>query len=332
MTRLYFDTNIYRYINATSEIKPVLALLSAYDCTLFASSSNLFETYAIACEDERSRELRALVTLADAYDDYPESWLHALELRRAIKRHRPKWLRTVVSKRSIHDHLKNHRAQWQEAVNGDRPDPASYAQYRRDFEGGIRDGHPLHQRLRQELRTKESGIALNMPGTEPRRIIIDDPEEHWRLESLTAWYGAIEEQRPAARDYRDWLGPYLRPHAFRDHTYQDFWFKDVTPEDVPLNRLLGLIGYYQLTKKLTHGNATDQLHATHWLTKDLFITADQAFHSILTTTATNHYPDRTLPALVDRGATSATEQLHMILDNVTKRPPPPEGRQVIPRR
>jgi hypothetical protein len=47
MMRLYFDTNVYRFIRATKETAQVERLLGAQDCILMASSGNLFETYAI---------------------------------------------------------------------------------------------------------------------------------------------------------------------------------------------------------------------------------------------------------------------------------------------
>jgi hypothetical protein len=65
MTRLYFDTNIYRFIRATSETAAVARVLTGHDCILIASSGNLFETYAIQSHDDRGRELKVIAALAD---------------------------------------------------------------------------------------------------------------------------------------------------------------------------------------------------------------------------------------------------------------------------
>jgi hypothetical protein len=313
MTRLYFDTSVYRFARATKEIAQVARLLAAQDCTLIASSSNLFETYAIATPQEREAELGVLVSLADEFESHPESWLHALELRREIKRLRPQWLRAVLSKRRLREFLQAHRARWEDARAGTMADMGAYAVFRRDFEGGVSHNRQTQQGLRQELRKQQAEFTLVTPHGESLSVELGDPEIYWRFDCLQVWYNAIERCSPASRDYADWLGPYLRSGSFRDHSYASFWLTEVTSDALPLNRLTGLIAFYQLQKKITHGNAVDQLHAGHWLTSDLFVTADRAFHDILSNVATNHYPSRPKPALIDQSATSATTQLEGFL-------------------
>lgn len=318
MTRLYFDTNIYRFIRATSETATVARVLTEHDCILTASSGNLFETYAIQSQDDRRQELKVIVALADEYERHPISWLHALELRREIKRLRPKWLRVIVNNRAIRgirDFLQAHQAEWDEAQEGIMPDPDSYAVYRRDFEGGVQRGRNFQKNLRRELPNPELRVTLTTPAVTALPVDMTDPEVYWRVESLQAWYNAIEHHDPLSRDYDDWLGPYLRPGCFRDPTYHSFWLTEVRNEALPLNRLTSLISFYQLQQKITHGNAEDRFHATHWFASDLFITADRAFHDVLTTTATNHYPNRRLPVLVDRSGNSVAAQLQTILTN-----------------
>src|ERR1017187_2377110 len=312
MTRLYFDTNIYRFIRATGDTAAVVRALTEHDCMLTASSGNLFETYAIQSHDDRKQELKVIVALADEYEHHPVSWLHALELRREIKRLRPKWLRVIVNNRAIRDirdFLQAHRAEWEEAQEGIMPDPDSYAVYRRDYEGGVQRGRNFQKNLRRELPNPELRVTLTTPAVTALPVDMTNPEVYWRVESLQSWYNAIEHHSPASRDYDDWLGPYLRPGCFRDPTYHSCWLTEVRNEALPLNRLTGLVSFYQLQQKITHGNAEDRLHATHWFASDLFITADRAFHDVLTTTATNHYPNRPLPVLIDRSGNSVAAQL-----------------------
>jgi hypothetical protein len=316
--RLYFDTNIYRFIRATNEIDQVAALLDTRDCMLLASSGNLFETYAITPPKERSKELSVLVTLADDYESHPESWFHALELRREIKRLRPKWLRAVSSKRRLREFLQGHRERWKEAQRGMMPGPDAYDIFRRDSERGVNNIRDTQKSLRQGLR-ESTGFTLYGPWGDPMPVAMDDPEVFWRLDCLQVWYNAIEIGASASRDYADWLNPYLRSGCFRDHSYPSFWLTEVNNSALPLNRLTSLIAFYQLQKKITHGNAADQIHASHWLTSDLFVTADRAFHNILTEVATKHYPYRTKPALIDRSATSALGQLQCVLSSYSTR-------------
>lgn len=192
MTRLYFDTNVYRLIRATKETARLARLLAAQDCILIASSGNLFETYAIASPEERQEELAMLVATADEFESHPESWLHALELRREIKRLRPQWLRAVVSKRRLRGFLQAHRARWEEARRGTMPDPDAYSVFRRDFEGGVSHTRQAQQELRQELRKGSTEFTLVTPHGDTLPVAAGDPEIYWRYECLQVWYNAIE--------------------------------------------------------------------------------------------------------------------------------------------
>jgi len=314
MKRLYFDTNVYRFVSAKGEIERVAELISSHHAVLTASSGNLFETYAIADAEERKQELSALVVLADSFESHPESWRHAVELRHEIKRLRPKWLRQVVSKRESRDFLRAHRARWAEAIAGVPVDPDAYGVYKRDSEEGVSGVRRAQKQQREELNNESSQFTLVSPNGDIDDVKLGDPEVYWRLDCLQAWYGAIEKHNPASRDYADWLGPYLRPGSFRDPSYRSFWLQEVKGEALPLNRLTGLVWFYQLKKKITHGNAADQLHASHWFKSDLFVTADRTFHEILTDIAVRHYPGRPSPALVDRSASSAADQIENLLE------------------
>jgi len=148
---------------------------------------------------------------------------------------------------------------------------------------------------------------------------IDNPEVYWRVEGILAWHRAIELKSPACRDYADWLAPFLKPHAFAEPSYSAFWLNEVSAEAMPLNRLTGLVSYYQLKQKITHGNPADQIHATCWLMNDLFITADRGFQEALASAA-RHYPNRSSPILINREVASFASQLEEILSGQQKVP------------
>jgi hypothetical protein len=130
---------------------------------------------------------------------------------------------------------------------------------------------------------------------------------------MTVWHAAIEGHSPASRDYADRLTPYLKHGAFNDPTYPSFWLEDASIEAMPLNRLTGLVSFYQLEEKITHGNAADQLHANHWLLSDLFFTADKAFFNVLRRIADQHFPDLPKPVFLIRTASSCAEQVERAL-------------------
>ncbi len=148
-----------------------------------------------------------------------------------------------------------------------------------------------------------------------------DPEIYWRAVGLMAWYFAIEGGGPASRDYADWLSPFLRSGAFREPAYQSFWLRDASAKAMPLNRLTGLVSFYQLQEKITHGNAVDQFHANHWLLSDLFFTADRAFWNVLSKLRELHFPDRPTPILLDRALGSCVEQVEQVLAEFRPHPP-----------
>jgi hypothetical protein len=76
---------------------------------------------------------------------------------------------------------------------------------------------------------------------------------------------------------------------------------------------VGLVNFYQLEHKVTHGNAADQLHAGHWLRDDLLFTADAAFYEVLKKIADTHFPQRPKPVFIDRQAASCVGQVESVL-------------------
>ena len=313
MIQLYFDTNIYSFIREKREMAQVADVLAAHPCVLVASSANLFEMFAIEDRSKQAQEVGVLVGLADEFERHPDSWLHAFELRGEIKRLRPKWFRPVVSKRRIRGFLKGHQELWKEAKTGILPPHGAFAAFKRDFEVGVAQSPTAQKDLRQDILSSQTDYALVSSSGRVISVDTTDPETYWRVDCFLVWYEAIEGGNPASRDYADWLAPYSRRGCFREDSYPTFWLTEARGEAVPLNRLTGLVAYYQLLRKISHGNAVDQLHSGHWLRSDLFVTADKAYHQVLTDVATHHYPRRPLPVLADRSAPSFVSQLKTLL-------------------
>jgi len=312
IVKVYFDTNIYRFITERDEIHRVAMQLNQSGCRLLASAGNLLETYAIKSLTIRSQELEAIIRLGNQFQDHPESYLHALEVRREIKRLRPRWINIAPRRKKERFYLKNHLALWVQARARVLPSATAFAAYSRDAEQGIASIQETQKDLRTSLHTAPSDFQLLTPDGQTFSVNLDDPELYWRVEGLLAWHHAIVKRASASRDYADWLEPYLRPNSFSDPSYPDFWLREVSAAAMPLNRLTGLVSFYQLKQKITHGNAADQIHASCWLESDLFITADRGFYEALAAAA-QHYPHRPLPILVDRAAPSFASQLEKIL-------------------
>jgi len=307
--RLYFDTNVYSYIAAACEEKEVRRLLTGAGYGIRASASNLFEIYAIPDNDRRIREVNALTTVATSFEQRPQSWLQAEEVRREIKRLRPSWIKPRVRVQTIRQFLRAHRQMWQDACSKILPPSKDYAQYHYQFEGGIRSQRRFQKDMRKLRLDAASEARVTISSHEFEKEFGLDPEVFWRNECAHVWYEALVTRNPASRDYADWLDPFLRDSVFKDSSYQRFWCEDVTAETVPRNRLSGLMDYYQTSYKIGHGNAEDTIHAGHLFDEDVFVTSDVAFHKVLSQIVQLHLDGVGEPLLLERSAPSALEQL-----------------------
>jgi hypothetical protein len=196
---------------------------------------------------------------------------------------------------------------------GQLPPADAYALYSEDAEKGIFAQRHFQKTIRELRSPNNVSFSLHSPSGQISECDTTDPEVFWRVDGLMAWYNAIEGKHPSSRDYHDWLAPYIKPGSFRDPSYQSFWLQEISGDAMPLNKLVGLVSFYQLSHKVTHGNAADQLHAGHWLRDDLFFTADSAFYSVLMQIADAHFKRRPKPVFIDRQAPSCVKQVEPIL-------------------
>lgn len=309
---VYFDTNVYRFTREKDEVERTRLILREFGAELVVSSGNIFETLAISQSKSRAEEAEAIVSLYPKYDDKPESWRHAHELLREIRRKRPNWIRSVSFRRSIKWFWAGHLQLWELFKAGDFPSSEGYAQYRRDFEHGVRSSSELNRILRAGMRAGDT-FSFGRSPDDAIGLDLANPEAFWRFDSLMTWHGAVVMRSPASRDYADWIIPSLKRGAFEGPSYESFWLHDASAANLPLNRLTGLIAFYQLKHKITHGNAADQIHASNWLVQDLFFTADRAFYDVLTAVANNHFAQVRKPIFIDRRSQSCAAQIEAAL-------------------
>jgi hypothetical protein len=138
-------------------------------------------------------------------------------------------------------------------------------------------------------------------------------EIYWRGQSANNYARALLRGSAALSDYRDWVEPHLQSKfvlAGDDHAR--FWFIDVKAENVPMNRITGLVSYQQMQGKYSHGNAYDSLHANYILHADVFVTADQGFHAVLTQIR-EHVNEAAEVLFVNRAAESAYSEIEEAL-------------------
>ncbi len=313
---VYFDTNVYRFAREKDEVEAIRLILKNFDAQLVVSSGNIFETLAISQSKSRREEAQAIVSLEPRYEDKPESWRHAQELLFEIRRRRPNWVRSVSFRRSIKSFLQGHLQLWEMFKRGDFPSAEAYAQYRRDFEQGVERSSELDKFLRIRMRAGDT-FSFGKSSSDATVIELHDPEVFWRFESLMAWHSAVVLRSAASRDYADWIDPYLKNGAFEDASYESFWLHDASGANLPLNRLTSLITFHQLKRKITHGNAVDQIHGSNWLLQDVFFTADRAFYDVLMDVRAHAFGNVLEPILLHRGSSSCAAQIDAALSNIS---------------
>lgn len=302
----YLDTNVYRHITACEEASKVRSAFLASNIKVIASSSNLFETFAISDIKVRKTEMTTLTTVSSKFHQFPESWHQAKEVRDAIQKHRRSWIRPLAYTRNEKKFLQQHLVNWQAALQGEFPPPDAYSQFRKDFETGVANASNFQKSLRSEHLAKtlklevinaRSGTSCGNP------FDMNDPEAFWRAECLLAWSEAIINESPSSRDYSDWLAPYLKRGVFLSNDYPSLWLADIGQFETPKNRLSSLITYFQLEAKITHGNSVDSFHACHALDVQHFFTADRVFYETLYKTS-KYFPRFASLHFVDRAAQS----------------------------
>lgn len=247
---VYFDTDVYRFARERGETQEIRRLLESTGIVLVLSSGNIFETLAIESERERSAEADAIVDLCPKFEEKPESWQHAQELIYELRRKRQDWIRPVRYLSSVRRYLDGHSALWGILRRCEWPDPQAYAAFRRDFERGVANNRDF-QKLLRSLRAQKGDYAISGPLGNLGNVDISNPEVFWRVDGLMAWYDAVVARSPASRDYADWIVPHLKPHVFESESYPTFWLRDASANALPLNRLTGLVTFYQLQHKIS---------------------------------------------------------------------------------
>jgi len=274
--KVYFDTNVYDRISRSGQDVSVLSLIRSRRARVLASDDNLLELLAITDEAARVERIRTLTTVASEFEQTPESWRHALEVRREVNRCRRRWIRPRPELDEARQFLDGHIRRWTDARRLKLPPPHAFAAYRRVAQAGAkqaREFQKFHRKSRLENDVRHI-LATADPALPQVPVDLGNPELFWRATCMTIWHSAIEVRHPAMRDYADWLSPYLKDHSFGDPTYPRFWLEEVDPLHVPRNRVASLCSFYQTDESIRLSNAQDQLHACYVLDVDVFVTGD----------------------------------------------------------
>lgn len=320
--KIYFDTNIYDFISATMEDEIVSSYLVENKIDLVASSENLGEVYGISDKDRCKQRLKTLITVASSFEKKPQSWWQVKEVLSEVKRIKPHWLKQTPNNHLVEQekyYLYNHAYKWEKAKELSLPHPSDIAQYKNDFELGVKLSTLSQKDLRQQLVNNQLDLKfVSLKGGKLTELIsgeILEPETFWRIDSLMVYHAAIVQRFKPSRDYADWLLPYIREDAFRSPTYSNFWVEQIKSAKVPKNMMSSLVSFYQMKYKITHGNPNDQIHACHLTDVDVFFTADKPFYKILEQVIP-HFAQTSKVMLIDRGAPSAFGEIKKEIESL----------------
>jgi hypothetical protein len=236
---------------------------------------------------EMGNRIRAITHIAYAFDERPHSVRHADEVLSEVRRLRPFWTKPVDREalQIRYSALRGYRAHWREAKQFPDAPPLGLSVYRKVANTITPEAA---KRLRKGVLTVLEGSGVDNLVVKP----VDDAlaihtanypawEVFVRHQSALTWHEAIFKARPGLRDYADWLLPYVSRSAFTGDDYYDFWLRGVALAKVPFNTVQGLAEYFQLFRRITHGNQIDSIHANYLLTTDMVLTADRALYSVL---------------------------------------------------
>lgn len=308
---IYFDTNLYSMMADRGDAADVGRWLAEQQLQLRASHQTLFEVLAISDPDRRATELAIMKALARPIENQPLAYRQAAEVRQAIRRRYPEWLRQSPNLVSIKRFLRAHKANWHRALQpGALPDHARQS-YRDVSLVGIKGAQAAQKHWRKAAREAEPTLAT----IDGERWRLDSLERGWRADCAMSWSAALYDRREESRDYADYLLPYLRAPLPPSADFARLWMEDMPASEMPLNRLTGLAGYIQLERKPGQGNAGDVLHAAFLCDVDLFVTGDRDFVFVLDKLAALT-PGAAPIFFVDRGNASTVAAIEQLL--VTK--------------
>jgi hypothetical protein len=319
--KLYFDTNVYDYIAKCGNAAETRDKLDEQGCSVEASALNLIEIWRIPNWQARTEHVRTVTAIAREYEQLPRSYAEAREVLAELRRIRPAWVRRFASrdeKRRIRMLLNGHREHWREA----RLSPGSGGERIDNYIKIANTGDPDAQKqLRRVMLPYLNPVhGLQMYSSDPNYQAITKgygpAEFFWRNAALVTWQAAILAKLPAVRDLRDWAGPYLSEAAFRGQDQLEFWYVEADASRLPITRMKGLVGYYQLQRRVTPGNAHDIEHSAYALAADVFLTADESFDKTLTA-ACSHHGNTARLCFVDKKFGNPADSIFSALDYQT---------------
>jgi hypothetical protein len=282
--RVLLDTNVWRRLSDAEAIEPLRMRAKASKVHILVAPAVVYEMLRTPGPELRARQVKA-VTLRSWKRLMTESFEECRDVREAIRRHRPEWLRSRPDLASFYRSRANWagaRGFWHRA----RHDTAGEAARLASLEGDeIRLARAQAQARRADLKSLhfDSMVLTGWTGRPIRPVPGWDGTDvdAWRLDSVQSWSRslALGRQHPAL----DWLGPFvdLRRIAEERRSWNHLWLHEVDVKELPLEWMRWAVSVLQGVRKVTPGTPGDNQLSVYCYEADLLVSADKAFVEII---------------------------------------------------
>lgn len=317
MRRVYLDTNVHSYLFEADEARDARDYFRRSEVEVLVGDEVLLETLHIKESRIRRRRLKTLRTVGGTHVVPPTPYREAMEILAEVKRCRPRWLEPHPDESMVKKFLRINHSQWNDFKYDRLPEPTLVvAEYKLAAEPATKKSLD-DQRIVRTHRREAGTLELRVDDAELQGYLnlFGQPERYWRISSMVVWRRALDGH-PAMRDYKDFLGPYLRS-TIDSREWAMFWIRDVRGEALQLGRLRSNMEFFQTTQKISHGNPIDAGHGVHLVDCNLFLTCDRVFFNVLESIVKEGVPGARLgsPALVARAAgKSALRAIRRVLE------------------
>lgn len=277
---LALDSNVWSYVVDANGVEELRRISRSADVAIVVLPAVLYETLRMPDTAVRRRIIEAQ-TRQTWLRVMPEAYSEAEELRLAIQRLRPEWLRPRPDLREWHQT----RADWQhgtwtrarrhtqlmaELIREDTPNDVSQLDKAREEALAARK-EAIRLRVTfgtLKIERLESWFIEPVPGWDGQKF------ESWRGEGLNAWMPILSGHDRGA--YADWILPWLQPNILKQDmaSWVRFWTRDVTRSDLPRQWIRNLMRFTTSTRKVSPGSPVDIQISTYLFDCDWFCSSD----------------------------------------------------------
>jgi hypothetical protein len=293
--KLYFDSNVYDFIDDTNEVGAIRAWLKKQGHDLCVSDeANLGEMARISDLNRRAHLLGVMTSIGHLCAP-PTDMISSKELLGEIARLHPGWLRIYPSLQSERKYIETRRRQMWEPLKEDPSRFSAPAQgQQRTLEKVLGENRDAMRKRRDERPQKAAMYGdLNLVTREQMRM-------DWEL----FLFGPAN---PSAEV--DWLRPCLDLNAVaadQASHWRHFWDVEVDVARMPMNYFSAVFVHSLIGANI--GDSIDRIHACHLLTSERVVTCDEAFLKVMERArAIQTTPGQ--PVLIDRAAASVVREL-----------------------